>query len=96
MENDILTSFKESLKKILKEGTIENNFLYWYDQKYRLEYWDGSYDRSPQLLIHHILLYEGFYQKFCSENELVEIEETIDEPIIFRSNDYMYLLDDLH
>lgn len=96
MENDILNSFEESVKKVLNEGTIEGGYFYWYDQKYRLEYSDGSYERSPQLLIHHILFYEGFYQQFCSEYELAEIEETTDEPIIFRSDDYMDLLDDLH
>lgn len=95
-EKSIINTFTNTLLEVLKEGTYEGQYFYCYDQKYHLEFDDGSYERSPELLIHHVLYYEGIYQMFCNASEINNIQEQIDDDVIYRNDEYMELLDDLH
>lgn len=95
-ETSLISTFKDTLLKIINKGTYDGQYFYFYDQKYHLEFEEGTYERSPALLIHHILFYEDIYHLFCDAPEIKTISEQIHDDVIFRSEKHMDLLDDLH
>ena len=92
----ILAKAQSAIKMVVSNGKLDNGIFHYYDQRYILEYADGSYEESPQLLLHHILFYEGIYKLFCSQEELLKIEKQINDDVIYRNDEYMDLLDDIH
>lgn len=48
-------------------------------EKFYLDWVEGSYESSLQLLIHKTMYYEGIYKKFLNDRCLAEVEKVIQE-----------------